>query len=122
MKILYKTCTGHIHKYKEQLNSQTQFCSQTKWDILKSEIHLFTISFSKNLSQLRRTIHTWKEIKNVGIKFREILEKHNKCKNKLEKMYDNTSGVKVRSKILWYEEEQKIIRFFFKLRKSKTGS
>ena len=37
-------------------------------------------------------------------------------------MYDNTSGVKVRSKILWYEEEQKIIRFFFKLRKSKTGS
>ena len=34
-------------------------------------------------------------------------------------MYDNTSGVKVRSKILWYEKEQKIIRFFLNLEKAK---
>ena len=39
-----------IHKVREQLNSQTQFCDQTKWEIL------ITIKFSKNLAQLRRNI------------------------------------------------------------------
>ena len=36
------------------LNLQTQFCDQIKWEILKYEIRLFTIRFSKNLAQLRR--------------------------------------------------------------------
>ena len=47
-------CTEHIQKVKEQLNSQNQFCDQTKWEILKYEFHLFTISFSKDLAQLSR--------------------------------------------------------------------
>ena len=47
-------CKEHIQKVKEQLNSQTQFCDQTKWEILKYEICLFIISFLKNLAQLRR--------------------------------------------------------------------
>ena len=38
--------TEHIQKINEQLNSQTYFCDQTKWEILKYEIHLFTIGFS----------------------------------------------------------------------------
>ena len=37
-----------------------------------------------------------------------MLEECNKCKNKLEEIYDNIlEGVKVRSKILMYEEGEK---------------
>ena len=39
-------------------------------------------------------------------------EKYNKCKNKLEEIYDNIAGAKVGSKILWYEEEEKHQNFF----------
>ena len=46
-------CTEQIQEVKKQLNSQTHFCDQTKKEILKYEIHLFSISFSKNLAQLR---------------------------------------------------------------------
>ena len=38
----------------------------------------------------------------------KMLEECNKCKNKLEEIYDNIAeGIKVRSKTLWYEERQK---------------
>ena len=47
-------CTEHIQKVKEQLNSQSQFCDQTKLEIFEHEIRLLTISFSKNLAQLKR--------------------------------------------------------------------
>ena len=37
-----------------------------------------------------------------------MLEKYNKCRNKLEEIYDNIAeGVQVRSKITWYEEGEK---------------
>ena len=37
-----------------------------------------------------------------------MLQEYNKCKNKLEEIYDNIlEGVKVRSKILMYEEGEK---------------
>ena len=44
-----QTCIEHVQKVKEQLNSQTQFCDQTKWEILKYKIRLFTINFPKYL-------------------------------------------------------------------------
>ena len=47
-------CTELIQKVKKQLNIQTHFCFQAKQEILKYQIRLFTISFSKNLAQLRR--------------------------------------------------------------------
>ena len=47
---------GNTQQVKEQLNSQIQFCKQTKWEILKYEIYHFTINFPKDLAQLR--IHT----------------------------------------------------------------
>ena len=47
-----------------------------------------------------------------------MLEKYNKCKNKLEEIYDNIAGVKVGSKILWYEEEEKSSKFFLILEKT----
>ena len=41
--------------------------------------------------------------------------------NKLEEIYDNIAeGVKVRSKITWYEEGEKSSRFFLNLEKTKA--
>ena len=38
-----------------------------------------------------------------------MYEEYNICKNELEKIYHNIAvgGVKIRSKILWYEEGEK---------------
>ena len=41
-----------------------------------------------------------------------MLEKYNKCKNKLEEIYDKIAGgVTVRSKFLWCEKEENHIFF-----------
>ena len=40
-------CTEHIQNVKKELNSQTQFCNQTKWEIMKYEIHLFYKKFKQ---------------------------------------------------------------------------
>ena len=121
-------CTEHIQKVEEQLNSETQFCDQTKWEILECRIHLFTISFSKNLAQLRRkeryTLENRLKILESNLKSNKMLQEYNKCKNKLEKTYGNIAEVvKVGSTILWCEEEEKkIINIFFKFRKNKSSS
>ena len=101
-------CTKHIQKIKEQLNLQIHFCYQTKWEILEYEIHHFTISFSKNLAPLRRKEQSGLEnrlkILESNLISNKMLEEYNKCKSKLEEIHDNIAeGVKVRSKIRWYE-------------------
>ena len=84
---------------------------------------LFSISFSKNLAQLRRkeqsTFENKLKILESNLNSKKILEEYNKCKNNLDGIYDYIEeGDKVRSKILWYEEgKQK--RFKVSLRNMK---
>ena len=109
--------TEHIEKVKKQLNSQTQFCDQTKWEILKYEICLFNISFSKNLAQLRRkeqsTFENKLKILESNLNNKKNLEEYNKCKNNLDGIYDNIAeGNEVRSKVLRYEEGEKSSKHF----------
>ena len=50
----------------------------------------------------------------------KILEEYNKCKNKLESIYDNiVEGIKVRSEISWYKEGEKSSKFVINLEKTK---
>ena len=50
-----------------------------------------------------------------------MLEEYNKWKNKHEEIYDNIpEGVKVRSKITWYEDEEKSSNSFLNLEKTKA--
>ena len=82
------------------MNSQTQFCNQTKWEIFKHAIRLFAISFSKNLAHLRKEqeflLENRLKILESNLNSNKILEKYNKCKNKLEEICDNIAeGVKV---------------------------
>ena len=84
-KYLIQKSTKHIQKVK-QLNSQTQFCNQTKWEILKYEIRQFTISFSKNLAQLRRkeqsALENRLKILELNLNSSKMLEEYNKKKKK----------------------------------------
>lgn len=51
-----------------------------------------------------------------------MLEEYNKCKSKLGKIYDNVAeGVKLRSKIWWYEEGEKTSKYFLWTWKNKSG-
>ena len=50
-----------------------------------------------------------------------MLEEYNKCKNKLEENLCSISeGVKITSKIRWYEEGEKSSNFFLNLEKIKA--
>ena len=50
-----------------------------------------------------------------------MLKEYNKCKIKLEEIYDNIAeGVKVRSKVLWYEKGEKSSNFFLHFGKTKA--
>ena len=124
MKILYRNAQNTYKKLKKQINPQTQFCDQTKWEILKYEICLFAISFSNNLAQLRRKEESALEnkLKTMGSNLNSniMLEEYNKCKNKLGEIYYNiTEGVKVRTEISWYEKGEKSSNLFLNLEKTK---
>ena len=124
MKILYRNAQNTSKKLKKQINPQTQFCDQTKWEILKYEICLFAISFSNNLAQLRRKEESALEDKlktmESNLNSNIMLEEYNKCKNKLGEIYYNiTEGVKVRTEISWYEKGEKSSNLFLNLEKTK---
>ena len=100
-------CTEHIQKFKEQLNSQTQFCKQNR----------FTVKLSKNLAQLRRREQSALEnrlnILESNVSSNKMLEEYNKRKNKIEEIYGNIAeGFKIRSKISWYQEGEKSSKIF----------
>ena len=40
-----------INKVKGELNRSNQFYDQVRWEVLKYEIHCFTIKFSKDLAK-----------------------------------------------------------------------
>ena len=124
MKILYRNAQNTSKKLKKQINPQTQFCDQRKWEILKYEIRLFAISFSNNLAQLRRKEESALEDKlktmESNLNSNIMLEEYNKCKNKLGEIYYNiTEGVKVRTEISWYEKGEKSSNLFLNLEKTK---
>ena len=50
---------GESKNPKKVQNAQTQICDQTKWEILKYEVHLFTISFSKNSFTIKKKRKIW---------------------------------------------------------------
>ena len=43
-----------INKVKGELNHSNQFCDQVKWEVLKYEVHCFTIKFSKDLAKKKK--------------------------------------------------------------------
>ena len=94
-------------------------------ELLKYEVRLFTISFSKNFVQLRRkeqsALENRLKILESNLNSNKTLEEYNKCKNILEEIYGNIAeGVKVRRKILWYEDGEKSSKFFKNLEKTKA--
>ena len=93
--------------------------------MLKYEICCFTIKFSKDLRKAEKSKQYSLENKlkllesnlNCDINSVEYIN----CKNQLEETYnDNAEGIKVRSKCQWYEEGEKLTKFFLNLEKTKA--
>ena len=93
--------------------------------MLKYEICCFTIKFSKDLRKAEKNKQYSLENKlkllesnlNCDINSVEYIN----CKNQLEEIYDDIAeGIKVRSKCQWYEEGEKLTKFFLNLEKTKA--
>ena len=89
-----------------------------------SEIRCFTIKFSKDLAEEKKSKQYFLENKlkflesnlNCDINSAENID----CKNQLEVIYDDIAeGIKVRSKCQWYENGEKSTTFFLNLEKTK---
>ena len=96
-----------------------------KMVILKYEIHKFSISFSKNLAKTKRIIHTNLEnrIKTLeqNLKNKEDFNVYNLCKLELKNIYDRKAeGTKICSKCEWYQDGEKLTKFFLNLEKQRA--
>ena len=82
--------------------------------------------FPKNLAQLRRkeqsTLENRLKTLKSNLNRNKMLEEYNKCKNKLEEIYEIIAeGVESISRISWYEGGEKSSKFFLNLEK-KSGT
>ena len=109
-----------IENIKQQQLSEPEQTDQIKRELLKCEIHKFSITYSKTNSQ-----NTRKSQSELAKKLKELKSKLNsetnfneykKCKKDLELIYERIAeGVKIRSK--WYEEGKNSTKFFLNIEK-----
>ena len=82
-----------------------------KYEILKRYI-----AFSKTLAKRSKKEHALLLSKitklEQDIDSEEKFDEYDKTKNKLEKIYDNIAGVKIRSQCSWYQYGEKSTKFF----------
>ena len=93
--------------------------------MLKYEIRWFTINFSKDLAKTKKSkqyalenqLKVLESNLNCDINTVEYIN----CKDQLKKIYDDiTESAKVRSRCQWYENGEKLTKFFLNLEKAKA--
>ena len=95
------------------------------WDWIKYNVHLFSIQYSKELAKIKRekeeSLQKKLQVAQIGFQqnpreeFDEIL---NKCKLKLEKVYDEKAdGLIMHSGARWHEYGEKSTKYFLSLEK-----
>ena len=107
-----------------ELNTKTSLNNQLKWELFKYEIRRFTISYCK-----QRTKKDERERKYLENKLQNLenvldnddnLESYHSMKDKIEEIYEKKAeGARIRSKCLWYEEDEKLWKFFLNLEKRR---
>ena len=92
---------------------------------MKCEIQNFRISYSKIRAENNRNIkndleNKLKDLEN-DLNNYDKLQKYNKIKSKLEKIYEKfVECKKVRSKFTWYEQGEKSTKVFLNLQKKRA--
>ena len=79
------------------------------WELLKYDIHKFTIDYTnRETKQWRKQeVHLESQLKKLenNLESSDNLRKYESLKSGLELIYDHiAAGVRIRSKCLWYEE------------------
>ena len=88
------------------------------------EIRCFTIKFSKDLANAKKSKHYSLEnqlkLLESNLNRDTNLVEYINCKNQLEEIYDIGEDIKLRNKCQWYEEGEKTTNFFLNLEKTKV--
>ena len=87
-----------IHNTKLFLEQNISFSNQSKWEFLKNQK-----SREQNADLLCKIAKLEQDIDSE-----EKFEEYDKTRSELEKIYDKTAGVKIRSKCSWYQYSEKI--------------
>ena len=102
-----------------------------RWDFLKFKMRQFCMSYSKQKSRERKQKRMILESKlkrlenNLTVTSKDLeLKECNSVKHKLEQIYNyTTEGIILRTRTVWYEEGEKLTKYFLNLEKrskSKT--
>ena len=102
-----------------------------RWDFLKFNMRQFCMSYSKQKSRERKQKRMSLESKlkrlenNLTVTSTDLeLKEYNSVKHKLEQIYNyTTEGIILRTRTVWYEEGEKLTKYFLNLEKrskSKT--
>ena len=94
------------------------------WGWIKSNVHLFSIQYAKELAKIKRgkeeSLQKKLQVAPIGFQqnreeFEEIL---NKCKLELEKVFgEEADGLIVRSRARWHEYGENSTKYFLSLEK-----
>ena len=107
-----------------KLNINTSLDNQLKWELLKYVIRRFTISYckqhnKKDAVERKYLENELKHLENV-LDNDDNLESYHNIKAKIKEIYEKKAeGARIRSKYLWYEEGEKLSKFFLNLKKSR---
>ena len=92
-----------------------------RWDFLKFRMRQFCMSYSKQKSRERKQKRISLESKleslenNITVTSTDLeLKKYNSVKQELEQIYNYiTEGIILRTRTVWYEESEKLTKYYF---------
>ena len=107
-----------------ELNTNTSWHNQLKWEQLKYEMRRFTISYCKQHTKKdeRERKYLKNKLKNFEnvLDYDDNLESYHNMKDKIEEIYEKKAeGTRIRSKCLCYEVGEKSSKFFLNLEKRR---
>ena len=95
------------------------FNRQLKWEFLKYEARIFTVTYTKHVAKEKRQqkINLENQLKKLKRHLNEDkLNKYHSVKNEFDLIYDHiTEGIRIRSKCKWYEHGEKLTTCFLNL-------
>ena len=118
------TFKNFIQNMINELNTNTSLNNQLTWALRKYEIKRFTISYCKQRTKqdVRERKYLENKLKNLEnvVDNDDNLENYHDIKDKTKEIYEKKAkGARISSKCLWYEEGEKLSKFFLNLEKRR---
>ena len=111
---------NHLKFIQKTILKENITNEQIIWEYIEYEIRKFSISFSKQYANEKRTkaFILEKKLKQSETNTNFNFDDHYlECKNNLQQIYqEKTNAIKIRSKCNWYEFGEKSSKFFLNLK------